>query len=59
MGTKIAYKSIAKNKSAVIAVMVLAVVLLAVVCLFIGSSHMTIGGCVDALLGNSSGAMPE
>lgn len=48
-----------RKKYGVIVILVIAVVMMALVCLFIGSSHMTLGECMAALLRKSGDAGAE
>ena len=48
-----------RKKHGVIVILVIAVVMMALVCLFIGSSHMTLGECMEALLRKSGDAGAE
>ena len=48
-----------RKKHGVIVILVIAVVMMALVCLFIGSSHMTLGECMAALLRKSGDAGAE
>lgn len=45
-----------KKNTLIITVLIIAVIVLSFVCLFVGSSHMSIKECFDALLGNGSAA---
>ena len=45
-----------KRNAVIILVMLVAVITVSVACLFVGSSNMTFGQAVDALLGNGSDA---
>ena len=56
MGTVESLKTKARKNAAVIAALAVLVVVLALVCLFVGSSHMSLSDCIDALLKRSSDA---